>query len=179
MRVRGLPVVGMCVLLVSGTVHGESREDRARAIYTEGAKVFDAGRFDVALDQFKRAYLLEPSPALLFNMGACLERLDRPHDAADELRSYLRAQPAAANRSDVESRIRGLEEAQPLIDADRLKNAPPTLLAVTPPPPRWPRKRILAVVLGTVAGMVVGVGLGVGLQPRYPESTLHTQVVTP
>jgi tetratricopeptide (TPR) repeat protein len=179
-RVSGVAVLLLCVRAVASPI---DRMGRARELYTRGATQYAAQQFSPALDLFKQAYLVEPSPALLFNMAACLERLERPHDSAEELRAYLRAQPDAPNRSEIESRVRGLEESQRLIDADRLKNAPPQLIAVTPPPSKWPRKRILELALPLVGvivvGVALGVGLGIGLQPHYPSSSLQTQVVTP
>ena len=169
-------------LLLSGSALRADIE-RSRVLFLHGSAAYEAGRLDEALTTFREAYLQDRNPAFLFNMAVCLERLQRPHDAAEELRAYLRAQPGADSRGEIESRIRGLDEAQRILDAERLRSTPPQLLAVTPVRSWWTRRRTLAVVLGGVGGVTLavglGVGLGLGLKPHYPSTTLDTQVVTP
>ncbi len=173
----------LLLLLLGGAARAhEAEERRARGLYESGREDYVAQRYAPAYDKFRQAYLLSKAPELLFNMASALERLGRPRDAAEELRAYLRAQPEATTKADIEARIRGLEEAQRIIDA-----APPPPAALLSLPERSParaRRRTLAIALGTAGGVVLvgvalGVGLGIGLRPRYPDSLLGAYAATP
>jgi tetratricopeptide (TPR) repeat protein len=181
--VRALGWAILTMVLVAGNAHAGDRENKARALFDEGRQLFQQEKFQPALDRFKSAYLISQEPALLYNMASALQGLNRPHDAAEELRAYLRALPDDPERSLIEGKIRALEESQRLIDAELLKN-PATLRALPPPPPRWPRKRVVTLVVGVLAAALVIAGGSVGIwaalrPPDYTASTLMAHPVTP
>jgi tetratricopeptide (TPR) repeat protein len=121
-RVRAL-LVGVAIVLSAGTGAparaDEVRDREARALYADGKTAFESRRYDDAYKLFKRAYLTSQQPALLFNMASCLQELDRPREAADELRTYLRLAPDDPDRPAIERRILALDEKQRLLDAER------------------------------------------------------------
>jgi tetratricopeptide (TPR) repeat protein len=161
----------------------DSNGARARALYAEGQAAFLERRFAEARRLFQNAYDLSRAPALLYNMGSALEGEGRPHDAAEQMRAFLLAAPDDPDRAAIEGRIRALEEVQRALDAERLRSAPPRLIAMQGPDPRVLRRRRLIAALSTVGAALVvggvGVGLWLGLAPKYPETTLHTQRATP
>lgn len=71
--------------------------------------LFDLGKFDKAMQEYEAAYLAVPNPTLLFNMGQCQRKLGNGQQALAFYKSYLRNQPDAPNRAEVEKLIRDLE----------------------------------------------------------------------
>jgi tetratricopeptide (TPR) repeat protein len=132
----------------------QSAQDEARDLYKQGMTHYELGEFDVAIDEFKRAYALTSAPGLLFNLAQVYRMKKDPEQAVYFYRTYLRLVPDAPNRADVEAL---LVENQALLDADRAKKraeaeaaaaaaaaaAPPVVAATAPEraPPRPPRRR--------------------------------------
>jgi tetratricopeptide (TPR) repeat protein len=114
-------VVLLCFLFATlpSVAHAQSRYDKARELYKKGKSAFEANQYQEAYDAFKQAYLLSQEPALLYNIASALQGLDRPHDAAEALRSYLRTVPNDPDKPEIEKRIANLEEAQRVLDNDR------------------------------------------------------------
>jgi tetratricopeptide (TPR) repeat protein len=184
---RFLLLLSMSLLAWSSRAVANEAEDRARALYATGKSAFEAGHYEEAEQQFRAAYLLAHAPGLLYNMGMALELAGRPHDAAEALRAYLRAENDAPSRAPIEARIRGLEEAQRLLDSDRLRAQPPALRDLNHDldlQQHHERKKRLAIGLGVglgvvVVGVALGLGLGLGLRSAPTASTLGTQRATP
>lgn len=160
--------------------------DRARALFAEGQTAYGVEQYEVALAKFREAYSLAPLPALLFNMAAALESLSRPGEAADKLRAYLRGAGEVDNRAEIEARVRMLDEAQRQLDLEKAKHEKPRIIdlsAVQRTSEERGRRRGLAIGLGVGGAVVLGVAIGLGVYfgtaPRYPDSTLGTQRVTP
>jgi hypothetical protein len=168
---------------LAGAAHADDARTRAEQRYRAGSQAFEAGDMKRAYEDFKAAYLLSHSPALLYNMSSALQRDNKPHLAAEELRAYLRAVPDDPEQPLIEGRIRALEEAQRIIDAELLRTQPPSLRALPPPPPYWNQRRKTALAVSlSVGAVVIGVGIGllVGLQPPdFSASTLSAHRVTP
>jgi tetratricopeptide (TPR) repeat protein len=182
-------LVLLCASLLawSSRADASDAENRARSLYATGKQAFEAGRYEEAQQQFRAAYLLSRAPGLLYNMGMALELAGRPHEAAEELRAYLRTETDAPARAQIEARIRGLEESQRLIDAEHLRAQPPALRDLNHDLElqlHRERKKRLAIGLGVgigavVIGVALGVGLGLGLRSTPTASTLGTQRATP
>ncbi len=81
-------------------------EDKARAAYDEGRRAFKATRYEAALAHFERAYLLDNAPPLLFNMARSCEEMGNAKKAAYYYDLYLDRLPDAADRPEVERRVR-------------------------------------------------------------------------
>ena len=148
-------------LAASNRAHADS-ESEARRLYDAGRTAYQAEQYQLAYDNFEKAYLALPRPELLFNMASALQNLERPHDSAEKLRAYLRVRPDAPERAELEERIRALEEKQRILDARR---APVAVVATTEPPPaKTPlhKKWWLWTIVGVAAaGVAVGVTFGV------------------
>ncbi|MEO6953391.1 MAG: hypothetical protein ABI321_16440 [Polyangia bacterium] len=186
MHVRLVAILALVVLFQSGAHANEAQEQHARALFVEGSTAFRDSHYDRAYDLFKQSYLLFPAPEFLFNMASALQAAGRPHEAAEALRAFLRVRPDANERVGLESRIRALEEAQKLMDAQRLLHDPaPELVAVPAKaaPPRWTRRKTLITTLATVGGVLVvggiAAGITLGLHDWHTSSALGTHSVTP
>jgi hypothetical protein len=87
-----------------------SSEAQARKHYQEGVSAYNGGEFDRAVKEYKAAYALKRDPALLYNIAQAYRLAKDLDQALFFYRSYLRSQPQAVNRAEVEERIIRLEE---------------------------------------------------------------------
>jgi hypothetical protein len=99
----------------------------ARPYYEKGATEYNLGHFGDAIAQFEKAYELDPAPILLFNIAQAHRQNGNNERAAFFYRRYLEQEPNAANRADVEKRIKDLEDA--VRQQNDLKRRPPTEVA--------------------------------------------------
>lgn len=87
----------------------DAQRARARQLYAEGQRHFEAGRFAEAQASFEAAYAEVPNPVVLLGVASAQERLGRAEDAARTLRRYLRERPDAPDRESVQERIARLD----------------------------------------------------------------------
>jgi hypothetical protein len=96
-------------------------DEEARLLFEAGARAFEDGRFEVALERFREAYELSHQPALLYNIGQSADRVRLDREALEAFEAYLAAVPGARNRREVEGRVaalrRILEAAPPHTEA--------------------------------------------------------------
>ena len=59
-------------LRASGTA---AKKEEARKLFEEGQLHYKLGRFDEALETYRKAYEVLPLPAFLFNIGQCYRQL--------------------------------------------------------------------------------------------------------
>lgn len=159
-----------------GELSPEERE--ARTAFEAGSRAFEEGRFEYALDRFSRAHELTERPALLYNVGLTLERLQRPEQALEALEGFLAAVPDSPNRGNVEGRIVALREAvqerramQQELDAARAARAAEEAdsesesdrVMATPPAERAEPTRSKWWVWTLVGVLVVGAAVGVAV----------------
>jgi hypothetical protein len=105
----------------------EANKKAARPHYEKGATEYNLGHFPEAIAEFERAYQLDPAPILLFNIAQAHRQNSNNERAAFFYRRYLEQEPNAANRADVEKRIKDLEDA--VRQQNDLKRRPPTEVA--------------------------------------------------
>jgi tetratricopeptide (TPR) repeat protein len=79
------------------------KKAEARDWYRKGIRHYELGELDLAAQELKRAYELNPAPGLLFNLGQVYRLKKDDEQALHFYRTYLRLQPDAGNRSMVES----------------------------------------------------------------------------
>jgi tetratricopeptide (TPR) repeat protein len=105
--------VCLCVVLAASPLEAqEARNDEeARALFDAAEIAFQEGRYENALDYFRRSHELSDRAPLLYNIGVTAERLRRDQEALDAFRRYLAEVPDAANRQAVEARIQILERS--------------------------------------------------------------------
>jgi hypothetical protein len=110
--------------------------DDARAHFAAGEGRFRAGDFRGAIEEFRIADRLVPSPFLTYNIALCNDRLGNAGEAVRGYRRYLEQRPDAPNRALVESRLAAL--SAPVGDqlaVPRQGEPPPAPVA---PPPAMP-----------------------------------------
>lgn len=88
-----------------------SPEARYKARIDNGKKAFSRGDYEAAIEEFKAAFDLKPTSAVLFNIAKSYERMGRYEDAIDYYTQYLDLDPNAADRPDVEEQIRRLKKS--------------------------------------------------------------------
>ena len=84
-------------------------DKKARELFEQGRVAWDEGRFREAWEHWHHSYRLSRRPELLYNVGQAADRLRMDREALEAFRLYLEKNPDAANRKEVENRIRILE----------------------------------------------------------------------
>jgi tetratricopeptide (TPR) repeat protein len=122
------------VELASAQAPSEADDLEARSLYEAGARAYDSGRYDRALDYFRRAYELSGRAALLFNVGQAAEHLRLDREALEAYERYLAAGPEPAVRAQVEARVAILHGILDAPDDAPAQAAPSETAAEAPPP---------------------------------------------
>lgn len=147
----------------------QTAAEKAATEYQRGKDAFTARQYEEARAAFERAYMLDPSPVLLYNLGrACEESGDAPK-AIEYFQMYLDRTADTPDRGDVERRVRVMQailaktspspapvpEPEPAPPSRAVADTPPA----APPPPEhtvlWP------VGWGVLGAGVVAAGVGV------------------
>jgi hypothetical protein len=102
----------------------EAKKAEAKTLYEQGLSAYNLGKFPEAIAAFTKAYELSQAPGLLFNIAQS-HRLNKDWEKASFFYStYLRLKPDAANRADVEARIKEMDEQ--LEKQKQIAASPPT-----------------------------------------------------
>lgn len=102
-------------LLLAQAPTSDVSSEQARQHIVGGNRAFDLGRYDDAIAEFQKAYLIKDVPALLYNIAQAYRLSARPEEAMRFYQKYLTKSPNASNREDVEQKIatlRKIAEAQ-------------------------------------------------------------------
>ena len=78
-------------------------------IYKEGKQYFEQKEYTKAISKFLRAYRIRSNPNLVYNIARSFEELKEYADAAKYYEEYLKINPQASDRDDVELSIRTLK----------------------------------------------------------------------
>ena len=116
----------------SNAVRDSGGDERAHKLFEAGRAAYDVGSYREALNYFQQAYDLSGRPRLLYNIGQCADRLRMDDAALEAFQRYLRENPDADNRLQIQERIRVLEEvAKAKQESERAaaREAPPEALA--------------------------------------------------
>jgi tetratricopeptide (TPR) repeat protein len=115
-------VAGICF---HAPASAQTEQERARALFEEGAQAYEAGDFQRAATKMIEAYELVASPDLAFNVGRTYERMSEYDLAIRYFRIYLRSREVPADvRADITSRITALRAAKRR-GRNRVFTAPP------------------------------------------------------
>ena len=122
-RVSVAVAVAFVVLACVASAKAAPPHDGAKAMFQEGERNFQLGKFDAAIEAYERAFKLDPQPAFIFNIALAHRRqyeidgkLEHLLRARELYRNYLRLEPQATNRAGVEKLISDLSAK---IDAAR------------------------------------------------------------
>ena len=105
---------------------------KARDLANKGRVYHDAGDYTAAIAAFKEAYVLAPSPGLLFNIAQAYRLAGSCDDAAWMYRRFLDTNPSGPNRDLAEQHLAAVEKCGS--GGLRLTVIPPKLDAKLPVP---------------------------------------------
>ena len=109
---RGLRIVVLFVaVFFAATASAQSRQDRARDLFERGRALYAERKYDEALESLMQAYVLDPSPVLIYNIARIHEDKDDLENAARFFENYLKIAPRAKDRAAVKKRLAALKKA--------------------------------------------------------------------
>jgi tetratricopeptide (TPR) repeat protein len=83
--------------------------DKARILAKRGRAFHDAGNYSNAIEAFTQAYVIAPSPALLFNLAQAYRLQGNCNDAALMYRRFLTTHPEPEQRALAETHLASVE----------------------------------------------------------------------
>jgi tetratricopeptide (TPR) repeat protein len=114
------------VVPLGAAAQADPKKEQAKQFFEAGKRFYEMQSWRPAIEQFKQAQALLPSPILDYNIGLCYEKLGKPRAAAKYYKRYLAGAPTADNRAEVENKIAAL--------AAQIAAAPPAPPAPLPEP---------------------------------------------
>ena len=143
---------------------------KARALAVKGRAFHDAGDYGDAIIAFKEAYVMAPSPGLLFNLAQAYRLHGNCDDAAMMYRRYLTTQPSAEGRAVAEGHLAAVERCahENALHISKNPNAPTiiatdrasgSLFATAPTSHRAEIEKDLGIGLGLGGGVVVSIAM--------------------
>jgi tetratricopeptide (TPR) repeat protein len=167
-RLATFAATSIVALTIGATVAADDGGANPRALYQEGARLYNLGQYEEAVRAFEAAYAISGAKQLLFNIAQAL-RLAGPAHCERALRayeSYLREDAAASNREEVEERIADMRrcvervrEAQATARRASEPKPPPVDATGAPPAPSGPHNGPLVLAVGGGALFAIGAGL--------------------
>ena len=98
----------LAILLVLSAPPALADKEKAKEYFRKGMARYTLEKWDEAIAQFELAYTEEPSPVFLYNIAQSHRLANRPRQAAEFYEKFLKKQPDAPNRADVEAHIAAL-----------------------------------------------------------------------
>ena len=117
--------------------------NKARALADKGRAAHQAGDYDAAIAAFKEAYVLAPSPGLLFNIAQAYRLAGNCDEASWMYRRFLDTGPIGLGRKLAEQHLAAVEKCST------------GALRVEPPPPEKDDAKLPEPKLGTHAHVTV------------------------
>ncbi len=106
MLMFGLPTA-LCVLTLAAAAGRAPSPDEQKA-FADGLRLYEAGDARGAESAWKAGYAAGRDPAFLIRMGEAQEKAGAPKEALQSYERYLRESPDAADRADIDARVRRL-----------------------------------------------------------------------
>ncbi|MDQ3366779.1 MAG: hypothetical protein M3680_15245 [Myxococcota bacterium] len=107
---------------------------KARKLAEHGREMHEKGEYARAIVAFKEAYVMAPSPALLFNLAQAYRLQGNCDDAALMYRRYLAADPSPEARELAGGHLQSVERCVAKRSLDLQSDDSAAYLAVPPPP---------------------------------------------
>ncbi len=172
----------LCLLTVAvppatRVAHAEDAAERsAKRHYDRGKKLYNLQKFEEALAEFQKAYDASPLPGFLFNIGQCQRNLGDYKAAVFSYKKYLKLDPEADNREQVETLIDDLQRKIDESDTNKFQLGDNTKKPQPDPTPKETGSRPVYKKWWFWTGAaVVAAGAGVGIylatRPSEPDTT--------
>jgi tetratricopeptide (TPR) repeat protein len=174
----------LALAFAAAPANAQTAAEKAAVEYQKGKEAFQARDFEGARGAFERAYMLDPSPVLLYNLGRACEESGDAEKAIEYFQMYLDRTADTPDRGDVERRVRVMQailsKTKPEAVPDREPEPPPPPApepSLTPAPrvaqPASPPPHTVLWPIGWAslgAGVVAaGVGIGFGIASSNAE----------
>ncbi len=144
-RVSAAIVVAVAVIACATGAHAAPPRENAKAMFQDGERNFQLGKFEAAIEAYERAFNLDPQPAFIFNIALAHRRqyeidgkLEHLLRARELYRNYLKLDPDSPNRPGVEKLITELGARIDQARAGRVEPPPAAVASAPPPPPAAP-----------------------------------------
>src|SRR5450631_1519410 len=100
-----LPLAALAVLASPTARADEASSDAAKVHFQSGALHYKQGQYAMAIEEFKAADRLRPSPVLSYNIAQCYEKMADLSKARSYYQEYLQRSPQASDRTAIEATI--------------------------------------------------------------------------
>lgn len=177
-------VLALTVSLGAHVVHAQtdaSSDSEARALFEEGRTAFAADHFEDAARAFRRAYLLSPRFALLYNMGQAELRAGHDSRALEAFEAFLRQAPTThPHHAEVTERVNVLrsmgvsaattEASSPAVAVEPVVASPAVVASASSPPHDEGPGAAPWIVLGSGAAVLIAGGVLMGVGASHASS---------
>lgn len=168
----------------------------SRDAYDAGKKHYNLGEFDQAIERWKQGYEFKDDPIFLYNIAQAYRQKGDHQKAIFFYRAYIREEPRARNREDVEARIAELTKLiaasqsatesgprEPVEPTPPNPEPPPAPVAIEPTPPASPPRDAAALspgrglkIGGVVAGSAGALALAGGVLFLVRSSSIEGEI---
>ncbi len=174
-RCAGRAFAFVAVLVATKAAHADpTAEDDPKMLFAEGARLYDVGEYEHAIDKFQRAYVITGAPRLLLNIGQAHRLNGACALSAASYRRYLEKSTDRKHRPEVEQRVREMDECALAKESAAQRSREPLTQSENEGPATPPPRAISAgherssstlgwVGVGVGAGGVVLVSAALGL----------------
>lgn len=172
---RGALLAATALALVPVAAHGDDGiPAKARSLADRGRAYHDAGDYNDAIAAFTQAYVIAPSPALLFNLAQAYRLQGNCDDAALMYRRFLATNPDPEQRGLAETHLASVERCMHKLSlhipvetetarAGAPRSAPPALTATR----AFPGARRAEIEKDVGIGLMVGGGVSLAVAGYY------------
>jgi tetratricopeptide (TPR) repeat protein len=161
---RNLALITAACLAAAAPAAAEQIPPKARKLADHGREMHKRGEYDRAITAFKEAYVIAPSPGLLFNLAQAYRLQGNCDDASLMYRRYLATNPSAQARAVAEQHLATVDRCT----QKRALNIPldDSMAYLKVPPPPGPEKVIVNdqrdIERPTELKKDIGIGLTIG-----------------
>lgn len=132
MELRLVTILAAGLALWSAPARADEAAAKIKDLAGKARAHYQLGKYDLAAQEYEKAYELKAVPGLLFNIAQCYRLLGEPAKAEKLYASYLRDAPDAPNADEVQRYIAEMREQQKKL-AKAAPPAPPPAKAAEPP----------------------------------------------
>jgi hypothetical protein len=130
---RTLATSLLTLLLLPAAAYAQDFEAAAKH-FASAQEEFGKKHYKMAATEFQAAYEITKDPILLYNVGEAWQKAGDGKKAVGSYRAYLKAQPAAPDKVEVQKRVKLIEGKQYKLASQSEPGDDPALLAKAEPP---------------------------------------------